>query len=51
MNIEKIRFGDRVQVEFQMEAKSFQVPSLSVQPLVENAIKPGVCKKMEGGTV
>ena len=51
VNIEKIRFGDRVQVEFQIEAKSFQVPSLSVQPLVENAIKHGVCKKIEGGTV
>ena len=51
VNIEKIRFGDRVQVEFQIEAKSFQVPSLSVQPLVENAIKHGICKKMEGGTV
>lgn len=51
VNIEKIRFGDRIQVEFLLETRSFQVPALSVQPLVENAIKHGLCKKLEGGTV
>ena len=51
VNIEKIRFEDRIQVEFLLETRSFQVPALSVQPLVENAIKHGLCKKIEGGTV
>ena len=51
INIEKIRFEDRLKVEFDIKSDAFQVPPLSVQPLVENAIKHGVCKKIQGGTV
>jgi len=51
VNIEKVRFGDRVHVEYDIQVKDFTVPPLSIQPLVENAIKHGICKKTEGGTV
>lgn len=51
INIEKIRFEDRLKVEFDIKCDAFQVPALSVQPLVENAIKHGVCKRIRGGTV
>ena len=51
VNIEKVRFGDRLQVEFEPEFTDFMVPPLSIQPIVENAIKHGVCKRPEGGTV
>ena len=51
VNIEKVRFGDRLEVEYDIQSDDFTVPPLSIQPLVENAIKHGVCKKMEGGTV
>ena len=51
LNIEKIRFEERLQVATDIRAKSFLVPPLSVQPLVENAVKHGICTRVEGGTV
>ena len=51
LNIEKVRFGERLRVAEDIGTKSFQVPPLSVQPLVENAVKHGICARMEGGTV
>lgn len=51
VNIEKVRFGERLRVEFDIQTTDFYLPALSIQPLVENAIKHGVCKRPEGGTV
>ena len=51
VNIEKVRFGDRLNVEYEIGDEDFVVPPLSIQPLVENAIKHGVVKKVQGGTV
>lgn len=51
INIEKVRFGERLRVVYDIQTTSFYLPALSVQPLVENAIKHGICKKPEGGTV
>lgn len=51
LNIEKTRFGDRVNVVFEIEVTDFEVPTLTVQPLVENAVRHGICKRPEGGTV
>ena len=51
VNIEKVRFGDKLEVEYDIQTDNFMVPPLSIQPLVENAIKHGVCKKIHGGTV
>lgn len=51
LNIEMIRFEERLNVVMDIREKSFLVPPLSIQPLVENAVKHGICKKMDGGTV
>lgn len=51
LDIEKLRFEDRLQIEFCIEETNFQVPQLSIQPFVENAVKHGVCKKPKGGKV
>ena len=51
VSIEKLRFADRLQVIYEIEETEFKVPPLTIQPLIENAIKHGVCKKIEGGTV
>ena len=44
LEIEQIRFGDRLQVEWQLDerANAAQLPSLILQPLVENAVRHGV---------
>ena len=49
--IEKLRFGKKLNVEYDIQAKDFKVPMLSVQPLAENAVKHGVGMKKKGGTV
>ncbi len=43
-SIEKVRFGDRLTVEFLIpnECLSFKIPSLILQPIIENAIKYGL---------
>lgn len=53
LSIEKVRFGERLQVEHQIDRKSLscQVPSMLLQPLVENAIKYAVEMRKEGGTI
>jgi len=49
--LEKIRFEERLNYIFKVETTDFMVPPLSIQPIVENAVKHGVTKKREGGTV
>lgn len=49
--LEKMRFREKLKVEYHIGAKDFQVPALSVQPIVENSVKHGVCKKEQGGTI
>lgn len=51
LNIEKIRFEERLDVVMDIRVKSFMVPPLSIQPIVENAVKHGLCKKINGGVV
>lgn len=51
VDIEKIRFKNRFDAVYDIEATDFSVPPLCIQPLVENAVKHGVCRKPEGGTV
>ena len=50
VNIEKVRFPD-MNIEYEIEATEFVLPALSVQPLVENAIKHGLMRLETGGTV
>ena len=50
-DIELLRFGDKLEIVYDTEFVEFNVPSLTIQPLVENAIKHGVTKKAEGGKV
>lgn len=53
VEIEKARFGDRINVEYHIEPEllDMEIPSFCIQPLVENAIKHGLCKKDAGETV
>lgn len=49
--LEKMNFGDRLNVEKKIETTDFTLPALSVEPLVENAVRHGVATFEEGGTV
>ena len=49
--LEKIRFEDRLNVTYDIKTKNFKIPPLSIQPIVENAVKHGLMKKIEGGTI
>lgn len=51
LNIELVRFEDTLKVKYEIEYSDFSLPSLTVQPLVENAVKHGICKKEDGGTL
>ena len=51
ISLEKMRFNDRLNVIYDIGTTDFMVPPLSIQPLVENAIKHGILKKIEGGVM
>jgi two-component system, LytTR family, sensor kinase len=51
LDIEKVRFEERLSLEVDVsdEAQEAMIPSLLLQPLVENAIKYGIARAEEGG--
>jgi two-component system LytT family sensor kinase len=53
LEIQKIRFGDqlRVVMDIAPEVKYAAVPSMFIQPLVENAIRHGISRRAAGGTI
>ena len=50
ISIENVRFPDMT-FTFEMNSKDFHIPALTVQPIVENAIKHGLMKLPRGGTI
>lgn len=52
LSVERARFGDRIRiVERVPEDAAFELPPLSIQPIVENALRHGILKRAEGGEV
>ncbi len=53
LEIEKIRFEDRLSLVLDIAPDTLdaQVPSLLLQPLVENAVKHGISRQAEGGEI
>lgn len=51
VSLEQARFGEKLRVEYRIEAEGFLLPSLILQPLVENAFVHGLREKDGGGTV
>lgn len=49
--IEKLRFGKKLNIVYDIETEDFVLPQLSIQPLAENAVKHGISKKRGGGTL
>jgi len=51
-HIEQARFGQKIQLQKEIEIPfNVQIPVLILQPLVENAVRHGISKKPDGGTV
>ena len=53
LTTEKLRFGERLRLEFAIEERALEalVPSLLLQPLIENAVKYAVSPSEQGGTI
>jgi two-component system LytT family sensor kinase len=53
LDIQKVRFAERLQlsVDVPRELYPAQVPSLILQPMVENAVKHGIAKRAQGGAI
>lgn len=51
IRLEKLRFFEKLNVEFDIRDSHFMIPTLTIQPLVENAVKHGITKKENGGTI
>ena len=50
ISIENVRFPDMT-FSFEMNSYDFRIPALTIQPIVENAIKHGLMKLQKGGTI
>ena len=51
LRFEQMRFRDRFRMEYDLACTDFKLPPLTLQPLVENAVRHGVCPMDEGGVV
>lgn len=51
INIEKQRHRDRLRVVWNIEVRDFSIPPLTMQPIVENAVRYGALSREDGGTV
>ena len=49
VSLQQLRFGDALDVRYELDCTDFQLPTLTLQPLVENAIRYGI-RKSETGT-
>ncbi len=46
-----MRFGNLIKMEYDLKVKNFFVPTLTIEPLVENAINHGIIERENGGTI
>jgi two-component system LytT family sensor kinase len=53
LDIQKVRFAERLQLSVDVPSELFsaQVPTLILQPMVENAVKHGIAKRAQGGAI
>lgn len=49
--LEQLRFEERLQIHYDIQAEHFTLPVLTLQPLVENAVRHGIMQKPSGGTL
>ncbi len=48
LELEMMRFADRLEVSYDIQSRDFMIPPLTIQPIAENAVKHGICNKESG---
>ncbi|MBS5449673.1 MAG: histidine kinase [Coriobacteriia bacterium] len=51
LELEHLRLGDRLNVEYDVRDTAFELPALTIQTLAENAVRHGISKRPDGGTL
>ena len=51
LQLEKMRYGEDLNVKFDISVDQFALPSLTLEPIVENAVRHGVMQREQGGTI
>lgn len=51
LNLEKLRFGDKIAFNMDLQEKDFKIPPMSVLPLVDNAFRHGLLRGGKKGTI
>lgn len=51
LKLEKMRFGEMINIIYDINEDNFLLPALTIQPIVENVIKYGVSKIEQGSTI
>lgn len=51
LSIEQMQYEERLQVKLDIQAVDFTLPALTLQPIVENAVKHGISKREQGGVI
>ena len=49
--LEQLRFEDRIKVQYDVDIEDFDLPPVTLQPLVENAVKHGLAPRNGDGTI
>lgn len=51
LTLEQMRFDDELNIIYNISVTNFRLPALTIQPLVENAVRYGIAKTPNGGTI
>lgn len=51
IRLEQMRYGEALKVIFQTPVLQFLLPTLTLEPIVENAVRHGVMQREQGGTI
>lgn len=51
LKLEKLRYEERLNIIYDITCDNFKIPSLTLQPIVENAVRHGISKLDDGGTI
>lgn len=51
LELEQLRLGERLRVNYDIRALGFELPALTLQTLAENAVRHGIAKRPEGGSL